>query len=116
MQIWRMKARRFGQEQITSDDYNNWFAHPSPNGRWIVFLSYAKGVKGHPGNQDVLLRLMTLSDGKIRVLAKLSAGRGRSMFRRGRRTAGTWRSSATNWFIRSGTGFQPVESVQIFFK
>jgi Tol biopolymer transport system component len=76
MQIWRMKPDGSEQMQITSDDYNNWFAHPSPNGRWIVFLSYAKGVKGHPGNQDVLLRLMTLSDGKIRVLARLFGGQG----------------------------------------
>jgi Tol biopolymer transport system component len=76
MQIWRMKPDGSEQTQITSDDYNNWFAHPSPNGRWIAFLSYAKGVKGHPGNQDVLLRLMTLSDGKIRVLAKLFGGQG----------------------------------------
>jgi len=76
MQIWRMKPDGSGQEQITSDDCCNWFAHPSPNGRWIVFLSYAKEVKGHPANKDVLLRLMSLADGKIQVLAKLFGGQG----------------------------------------
>jgi Tol biopolymer transport system component len=76
MQIWRMKPDGSEQEQITSDEYNNWFAHPSPNGQWIVFLSYANDVKGHPTNQDVVLRLMTLSDRKIRVLAKLFGGQG----------------------------------------
>ncbi len=76
MQIWRMKPDGSGQEQITSDDYNNWFAHPSPNGQWIVFLTYEKGVKGHPANQDVMLRLMSLSDKKIRLLAKLYGGQG----------------------------------------
>ncbi|MGA2030291.1 MAG: hypothetical protein ABSG87_09495 [Verrucomicrobiota bacterium] len=76
MQIWRMKPDGSEQEQITSDEYNNWFAHPSPNGQWIVFLSYANDVKGHPANQDVVLRLMTLSDRKIRVLAKLFGGQG----------------------------------------
>ena len=76
MQIWRMKPDGSEQEQITSDDYCNWFAHPSPNGRWIVFLSYAKEVKGHPANKDVMLRLMSLSDGKIQVLAKLFGGQG----------------------------------------
>lgn len=76
MQIWRMKSDGSDQEQITSDDYNNWFAHPSPNGQWIVFLTYQKGVKGHPANQDVMLRLMSLSDRKIRVLAKLYGGQG----------------------------------------
>ena len=76
MQIWRMKPDGSEQEQITSDDYNNWFAHPSPNGQWIVFISYEKDVKGHPANQDVMLRLMSLSDRKVRVLAKLFGGQG----------------------------------------
>ena len=76
MQIWRMKPDGSDQEQITSDDYNNWFAHPSPDGKWIVFLSYDKSVKGHPANQDVTLRLMSLADKKIRVLTTLFGGQG----------------------------------------
>ena len=76
MQIWRMKPDGSDQEQITSDDYNNWFAHPSPDGRWLVFLSYARDVKGHPAGQDVMLRLMSLADGKIQILAKLYGGQG----------------------------------------
>src|SRR5215469_15597084 len=76
MQIWRMKPDGSDQEQITSDDYNNWFAHPSPNGRWIVFLTYNKDVKGHPPGQDVMLRLMSLGDRHIQVLAKLYGGQG----------------------------------------
>ncbi|HEX4264074.1 MAG TPA: hypothetical protein VH597_07025 [Verrucomicrobiae bacterium] len=76
MQIWRMKPDGSDQEQITSDDYNNWFAHPSPDGKWIVFLSYDKSVTGHPANQDVTLRLMSLADKKIRVLTKLFGGQG----------------------------------------
>jgi len=76
MQIWRMKPDGSEQEQITSDDNNNWFAHPSPDGKWIVFLSYDKSVKGHPANQDVRLRLMSLADKKIRDLATLFGGQG----------------------------------------
>ncbi len=76
MQIWRMKPDGSDPEPITSDNYNNWFAHPSPDGRWIVFLSYAKDVKGHPPGQDVRLRLMSLANGKIQVLAKLFGGQG----------------------------------------
>jgi TolB protein len=76
MQIWRMKPDGADQEQVTSDDYNNWFAHPSPDGKWIVFLSYDRTVKGHPANQDVTLRLMSLADKKIRVLATLFGGQG----------------------------------------
>jgi TolB protein len=71
-----MKPDGSEQEQITSDDNNNWFAHPSPDGKWIVFLSYDKSVKGHPANQDVRLRLMSLADKKIRDLATLFGGQG----------------------------------------
>jgi TolB protein len=76
MQIWRMKPDGSAQEQITSDEFNNWFPHPSPDGKWIVFLSYGKDVKGHPENKDVTLRLMSLADQKITVLAKLFGGQG----------------------------------------
>ncbi len=76
MQIWRMKPDGSGQEAVTSDEYNNWFAHPSPDGNWIVFLSYPKEVKGHPENQDVMLRQMPADGGEIQVLAKLFGGQG----------------------------------------
>jgi hypothetical protein len=76
MQIWRMKPDGSQQEQVTSDEYNNWFAHPSPDGKWLVFLSYPKEVKGHPENQDVMLRLMPAGGGEIQVLAKLFGGQG----------------------------------------
>ena len=76
MQVWRMRADGSEQEQVTADEYNNWFPHPSPDGKWLVFLSYDKEVKGHPENQDVTLRLMPLVGGKIEVLAKLFGGQG----------------------------------------
>jgi TolB protein len=76
MQIWRMKPDGSEQEQVTSDGYCNWFAHPSPNGRWLAILSYAKDVKGHPADKDVTIRLMSLPDKKIRVLAHLFGGQG----------------------------------------
>jgi len=76
MQIWRMKPDGSGQEQVFSDDLNNWFPHISPDGKWMVFLTYAADVKGHPENKDVMLRLMSLTDKKITVLAKLFGGQG----------------------------------------
>jgi hypothetical protein len=75
-QIWRMKPDGGSQEQMTFDSYNNWFPHVSPDGKWIVFLSYEKEVKGHPANQDVLLRLLPTTGGDIDVLAKLFGGQG----------------------------------------
>jgi TolB protein len=76
MQIWRMKSDGSELEQITTDDYNNWFAHPSPDGKTFVYLTYEKDVAGHPANKQVMLRLMTLSDRSIKVLAKLFGGQG----------------------------------------
>jgi TolB protein len=76
MQLWRMRPDGSEQEQMTSDEYNNWFPHPSPDGQRLVFLSYGKDVKGHPENKDVMLRLMTLADKRVTVLAKLFGGQG----------------------------------------
>ncbi|MGA2645714.1 MAG: hypothetical protein ABSF15_13440 [Candidatus Sulfotelmatobacter sp.] len=80
MQIWRMHADGSEQEQITFDVFNNWFPHISPDSQWMVFLSYGSDVVGHPPNKDVQLRIMNVSDGRIRgpitVLAKLFGGQG----------------------------------------
>ncbi len=61
---------------MTHDDWNNWFPHFSPDGKWMVMLSYDKSVTGHPENKDVQLRLMSMADGKITVLARLFGGQG----------------------------------------
>jgi len=76
MQIWRMRADGSGQEQVTFDEYNNWFPHISPDGQQMVFLTYEASVTGHPENKDVMLRLLSLKDKKITVLAKLFGGQG----------------------------------------
>ncbi len=76
MQIWRMKPDGSNQEQVFSDDLNNWFPHVSPDGQSMVFLTYAADVTGHPENKDVMLRLMSLADKKITVVAKLFGGQG----------------------------------------
>jgi len=76
MQIWRMKPDGSDQEQVFTDDFNNWFPHISPDGQWMAFLTYAADVKGHPENKDVTLRLLSMADKKIMVLAKLFGGQG----------------------------------------
>src|SRR5713226_9362350 len=76
MQIWRMKADGSEQTQVFSDEFNNWFPHISPDGKYMVFLSFDKSVAGHPENKDVRLRVMTLADQKIKVLATLFGGQG----------------------------------------
>jgi Tol biopolymer transport system component len=76
MQIWRMQPDGRQQEQVTSDNFNNWFPHPSPDGKWLAFLSYESGVKGHPADEIVRLRLMPLAGGEIQELARLFGGQG----------------------------------------
>jgi len=76
MQIWRMRADGSEQGQVTFGGDNDWFAHISPDGQQMVFLTYDASVKGHPENKDVMLRMMTLKDKKITVLAKLFGGQG----------------------------------------
>lgn len=75
-QIWRMHQDGSSPEQITSDDRVNWTPHISPDGTRMVFLSYEHGVTGHPANQKIELRLMSLKDRKIRVLTSLIGGSG----------------------------------------
>jgi TolB protein len=76
MQIWRMRTDGTEQEQITFGEENDWFPHLSPDGNQMVFVTYEAGVKGHPENKDVMLRMMTLKDKKVTVLAKLYGGQG----------------------------------------
>ncbi|MGA2652650.1 MAG: hypothetical protein ABSF28_19100 [Terracidiphilus sp.] len=76
MQIWRMKADGSEQEQVITEESNDWFPHISPDGQWMVYLVYEKGVTGHPGGKDVELRLMSMKDKSIKLLAKLFGGQG----------------------------------------
>ena len=77
MKIWRMRTDGSEQVQITPpDEYNDWFAHVSPDNKWIVFVSYEKNVEGHPPNKNVVLRLMSTAGGEIRILARLLGGQG----------------------------------------
>ena len=71
-----MKPDGSSPEQITFDDLPNWTPHPSPDGKSIIFISYAKGVTGHPANEDIALRILSMSDKKTRVLVNLTGGSG----------------------------------------
>lgn len=77
MKIWRMKADGSEQTQITpNDEYGDWFAHVSPDNKWMVFVSYDKSVEGHPANKNVVLRMMPVEGGEIKIVAKLFGGQG----------------------------------------
>ena len=78
MQIWRMKADGTANEQITFDEYHNWFPHISPDGKWIAFISFPININpdDHPSYKQVMLRLMPASGGAPRVIAYLHGGQG----------------------------------------
>lgn len=78
MQLWRMKPDGTAHEQITFDQYNNWFPHISPDGKWIVFLSFDTSVApaDHPFYKRVMLRMIPASGGTARVIAYLYGGQG----------------------------------------
>jgi Tol biopolymer transport system component len=76
MKIWRMRPDGSEQEMVTTDDLNDWFPHPSPDGRHLVFLSYEKDVSGHPEDKDVTLRMMSLDDRRIQELGSFLGGQG----------------------------------------
>ena len=78
MQVWRMKPDGSGNEQLTFDEYNNWFPHISPDGKWMVMLSFPTTVNpgDHPFYKRVMLRLMPVSGGAPKVIAYLYGGQG----------------------------------------
>ena len=79
MQLWRMKMDGSEQTQLTFDEYNNWFAHVSPDNKWIAFLSFSNTVDptDHPFYKRVMLRLMPVNGiGAPRVIAYLFGGQG----------------------------------------
>ena len=79
MQIWRMKPDGSAKEQLTFDEYHNWFPHISPDGKWMAFISFQPDIEpaGHPAYQRVMLRLMPLTTtGSAKVIAHLYGGQG----------------------------------------
>lgn len=80
MRIWRMKADGSEQEMLTSDEgYHDWFPHISPDGKWIVFLSFGTDVESgdHPFYKHVTLRLMSADGAEPpRIIAYLYGGQG----------------------------------------
>jgi TolB protein len=78
MQLWRMRPDGSEQEQVTNDDFNNWFPHLSPDGKWIAYLAYGQDVKpdDHPYYRHVYLKLMPATGGPAKVIAYVFGGQG----------------------------------------
>ena len=80
MRLYRMKADGSEQVSLTDDKFHDWFPHISPDGKWIVFISFLKEeVKAddHPFYKHVYLRLLPISgEGGPKVIAYIYGGQG----------------------------------------
>lgn len=75
MQIWRMHADGSNPEQLTFDEHSNWFAHPSPDNKWIVYIAYINDEKqAHSFGKSVKLRLMNLETRDIKDITPVFYG------------------------------------------
>ncbi len=75
-QIWVMGADGSGQRKLFADDHVNWFPHPSPDGRHLVYLAYPPGTMGHPANLPVALCLCDPEGVNRRRLTEFTGGQG----------------------------------------
>lgn len=75
-QIWVMRADGMGQRKLFADDYVNWFPHPSPDGRRLLYLAYPPGTLGHPENLPVALCLCDLMGQDRRRILEFTGGQG----------------------------------------
>lgn len=79
MKLWRIGSDGSEPLQLTfEDETRDWFPHPSPDGKWVVYVSFGTDVevKDHPANKDVTLRLLPLAGGPPQVIATLFGGQG----------------------------------------
>jgi len=75
-QIWVMAADGSGQRQLFADDCVNWFPHPSPDGRHLVYLAYPPGTLRHPADLPVALVLCDPCGGNRRRVREFTGGQG----------------------------------------
>lgn len=78
MQLYRMRPDGSNIEQLTFDQYNNWFPHISPDGKWIVYISFPDDIDPgqHPGMKHVSLKLIPVQGGFPKTIAYLYGGQG----------------------------------------
>ncbi len=75
MHIYRMRPDGSEQTQLTMDNYDNWFPHPSPDNKSVVYISYIEDQKGgHPFGKDVVLRILDVESGESRNLTPIFYG------------------------------------------
>jgi TolB protein len=78
MQIWRMRPDGSQPEQVTFDEYNDWFPHISPDGKWLVYIAFPTDMDpwSHPFYRQCYIRLMPTAGGVPKTIAYLYGGQG----------------------------------------
>jgi regulation of enolase protein 1 (concanavalin A-like superfamily) len=85
--VWRMPAEGAGAndakaQQVTNDELEDWFPHPSPDGKKLLVFSFPKGTTTHNDRMEgVQLRLIplpgaTIKPAKLKNLATFYGGQG----------------------------------------
>jgi len=75
--VWRIPAEGAGPndvkaQRVTSDEMEDWFPHPSPDGKHLLFFSFPKGTATHNDRMaGVQLRMMPLPGGRIPATPKI---------------------------------------------
>lgn len=75
-QIWIMDADGTNQRKLFADDNVNWFPHPSPDGRNLIYLAYPPGTLGHPRDLPVALVLCNPDGSDRRRILEFTGGQG----------------------------------------
>ena len=78
MQVWRMGAQGQNPQAVTTDDFNNWYPHVSPDGKWLAMLTYDGGIAPtqRPSYKHVYVRVMPIEGGVPKVIAYVYGGEG----------------------------------------
>lgn len=75
-QIWVMGQDGAGARPLFEDSSVNWFPHPSPDGRHLIYLSYPAGTTGHPRDLPVQIILCKPDGTDRRCIAEFIGGQG----------------------------------------
>jgi Tol biopolymer transport system component len=75
-QIWVMASDGTNQRRLFADDHVNWFPHPSPDGRHLLYLAYPPGTEGHPRDLPVALVLCDPDGQNRRRILTFNGGQG----------------------------------------
>jgi len=75
MHVYRMRPDGSKQTQLTFDNYDNWFPHPSPDNKSIAYIAYIEDQQGkHPFGKEVKLRLLNVETQEARDLTPVFYG------------------------------------------